>query len=151
MKPQSRPESLHLRIFPDSALRQVCEPVETFDSWLDDVLKQMFVLMDIHNGIGLAGPQVGFTRRFFIAKIHMRAICLVNPVITSRRGTAGMTEGCLSLPDTFVHIKRNNSIEVSGYNCQGNKQSYQLHGLWARVVQHEMDHLNGIVICDYQQ
>ncbi|MFC1761966.1 peptide deformylase [Planctomycetota bacterium] len=149
MKPKSQEKSLYLRIYPDSVLRQVCDPVETFDSWLDGVLEQMFVLMDTHNGIGLAGPQVGIPHRFFIAKIHRRAISLMNPVITSRIGFAGMTEGCLSLPNTVVYIDRNVWIDVTGYDFQGNKQTYQLHGLWARVVQHEIDHLNGVVISDY--
>jgi peptide deformylase len=61
-----------------------------------------------------------------------------------------MTEGCLSLPKTFVYVRRNHAIEVQGYDFQGQKQTYQVQGLWARVIQHEIDHLEGRLIIDYQ-
>ena len=142
-------KSLHLRIYPDSVLRQMCEPVERLDMWLHNIVEEMFLLMQTHNGIGLAGPQVGITKRLFIAQIHQQAISLVNPTITSREGNAGMTEGCLSLPNTFIHVQRNSHVDLQGYDLQGQRQAYQLQGLWARVVQHEIDHLNGVLINDY--
>ena len=142
---------MSLRIYPDSVLRQVCEPVDTFDRCLSDVLDEMLVLMRANNGIGLAGPQVGITHRLFVSRIAEETICLVNPVITSRMGHAEMAEGCLSLPGTQVNVGRNQELEVHGYDRQGQKRQHRLQGLWARVIQHELDHLNGLLICDYSQ
>lgn len=150
MKQESLVERLHLRIHPDSALRQVCEPVERFDSWLNDILEEMFLLMQVNNGIGLAGPQVGIPLRLFIAKNRGREICIVNPTIASRSGSVRRPESCLSLPDTLVNVRRNFHIDVHGYDFRGQRMAYQFQGLWARVVQHEVDHLNGILISDYQ-
>lgn len=146
-----RAKSLYLRVVPDSVLRQVCDPVETYDSWLEGVLEQMFLLMEANAGIGLAAPQVGIPQRLFIAQIHQHAICLMNPTITSWAGyTIGMTEGYLSLPDTLVHVQRNDQIDVQGFDYQGHRKTYHERGLWARVIQHEIDHLNGILISDHQ-
>lgn len=142
---------LSLRIYPDSVLRQVCEPVERFDRWLADVLDEMLVLMRANNGIGLAGPQAGITQRLFVSEINEQTICLVNPVITSRTGQAEMVEGCLSLPGIQVNVGRNQVIEVQGYDPQGRKRKHRLQGLWARVMQHEIDHLDGVLISDHGQ
>ena len=150
MERKSHSKSFYLRIYPDSVLREVCEPVQGFDSWLHDVIKEMFLLMQANNGIGLAGPQVGIAQRLFIAQIHHQAICLINPTITSGGGYARITEGCLSLPNTLAHIQRNRHIDVQGYDFQGQRQTYQLQDLWARVIQHEIDHLNGILIIDHE-
>ena len=141
--------SLSLRIYPDSVLRQVCEPVERFDHWLTDVLDEMLVLMRASNGIGLAGLQVGITHRLFVSEIDEQTICLVNPVIISRMGHAEMVEGCLSLPGTQVNVGRNQEIEVHGYDGQGQKRKHRLQDLWARVIQHEIDHFDGVLISDY--
>jgi len=142
---------LSLKLYPDSVLRQVCDPVERFDRWLADVLDEMLVLMRAHNGIGLAGPQAGITQRLFVSKIDEQTICLANPVIASRTGRAEMVEGCLSLPGIQVNVERNHQIEVQGYDCRGRKQKHRLQGLWARMMQHEIDHLDGVLICDYGQ
>ena len=142
---------LSLRLYPDSVLRQVCEPVEQFDRWLADVLDEMLVLMRANSGIGLAGPQVGIAQRLFVSEIDEQTICLVNPVMTLRTGEAEMVEGCLSLPGIQVNVGRNQDIAVEGYDARGRKRKHQLQGLWARLMQHEIDHLDGIIICDRGQ
>jgi len=129
----------------------MCEPVQRFDGWLLDVADEMFALMRRHQGIGLAAPQAGITQRFFVAEIEGRQLCLVNPTIISRAGKVSMNEGCLSLPRLFLDIKRNARIEVSSYGLLGEKRRDSFQGWWARVVQHEIDHLNGIIICDYEE
>ena len=139
---------LSLRLHPDPILRDICHPVEQFDSWLADVLDEMLTLMQVHDGIGLAGPQVGITQRLFVAGIQGHSVCLVNPVITTRSGLDRMTEGCLSLPGIHVDVQRDWRIEVQGHDAQGRKQSHRVDGLWARVMQHEIDHLNGVLIYD---
>jgi len=148
LKPISRP--LSLRIHPDSSLRQICTPVERFDAWLTDVVEEMLLLMRANNGIGLAGPQVGITQRLFVSQIDSQTICLANPVIISRTGHTSMVEGCLSLPDVQVNVERHHEIDVQGYDASGGKQAYRVQGLWAHVVQHEIDHLDGILIIDYR-
>jgi peptide deformylase len=139
---------LSLRFHPDPILRQTCRPVDRFDTWLSDVLEEMLLLMRIHQGIGLAAPQVGITQRLFVAEIDGYPICVVNPAIVARSGSDRMAEGCLSLPGLHVDIQRDRRVEVQGFDAQGRKRSYHVEGLWARVMQHEVDHLDGVLICD---
>ena len=141
---------LTLRLHPDPVLRGVCHPVEHFDTGLSNVVDEMLTLMQRSGGIGLAAPQVGIAMRFFVAQIGRRSLCLVNPAIVTRDGSAHMTEGCLSLPGVDVNVTRNAQIEVQGFDVRGRSQNHRLEGLWARVIQHEIDHLDGILICDYQ-
>lgn len=114
-----------------------------------DVLDEMLVLMRASNGIGLAGAQVGIAQRLFVSELDGQTICLANPVITSRRGREEMLEGCLSIPGIQVSVGRNREVEVHGYDSRGRKQVYRVEGLWARVMQHEIDHLDGVLICDH--
>jgi len=139
-----------LKVHPDPILRQVCAPIERFDSWLSDVVNEMFLIMDVSRGIGLAAPQVGLARRFFVAGIKDRLLCLINPEIISSSGQEQMNEGCLSLPGVSANVARSTFIRVSGYTLSGQKQFLEFEGLWARMVQHESDHLNGILICDHK-
>lgn len=142
-----RPLVLH--VYPDSILRAQCEPVERFDGDLEDRTQGMLELMRGHKGIGLAGPQAGVAQRLFVAEWQGVTLCLVNPVIVERSGRDRMSEGCLSLPGMSVRIERDLEVKVQGYDIRGNRQAYRLEGLWARVVQHEVDHLDGILICDH--
>ncbi len=140
---------LSLKMFPDSVLREVCQPVEKHDVWLKDLVAEMFELMRKHKGIGLAAPQVGISKSFFITELDGRSLCLTNPVIVSSSGIDLMKEGCLSLPDVFIDIERRSRIEVAGYDLSGQRRQEVFQGLWARVILHETDHLQGILICDY--
>jgi len=146
---QWREKSLTLRVFPDEVLRKVCEPVERFDSELRDLIDEMFVLMGVWEGIGLAAPQVGITKRLFVCGIEKRFFSFINPEITAVGGYDEMVEGCLSLPDVHVEITRSDRLLVKGYDLNGQKKQFDFSGIWARVVQHELDHLNGFLICDY--
>ena len=140
---------LSLRIYPDSALRRVCNPVDTFDSTLRDLVDEMLILMRANDGVGLAGPQVGVLQRLFIGELEGRSISLINPLIKDSFGDSDFTEGCLSLPCVQVNITRNQQIRVIGYDSNGRKKHFAARGLWARIIQHEIDHLNGVLICDY--
>ncbi|MGC9455193.1 MAG: peptide deformylase [Phycisphaerae bacterium] len=142
---------LSLRLYPDSVLRQRCEPVDRFDEWLADVFEEMLALMRNHKGIGLAGPQAGLTKRLFVAEIAGQTLRLANPVIRAPRGRDRMDEGCLSLPGVQVEVGRSLQVEIHGYDAGGKKLKHTLRGLWARVVQHEIDHLDGVLISDYEQ
>ena len=149
----TRPESnaLGLRFHPDPVLRAVCSPVEEFGSRLSGLFDEMLILMRAHKGIGLAAPQVGITKRLFVAEIDGHSICLANPVLASCYGSEHMVEGCLSLPGVCVEVERNQQVEVQGYDSRGCKQIYRVQGLWARVMQHEIDHLDGVLICDHRK
>jgi peptide deformylase len=140
---------LSLSIFPDGVLRQMCEPVERFDSELEDLVHEMLVLMRANSGIGLAAPQVGVRKRLFVCKLEGRTLCAINPQLKQNKGTAEMIEGCLSLPGVQVKVARNKKLLLRGYDVQGRRTRFKLSGLWARVAQHEVDHLNGVLICDY--
>ena len=147
MKPKEA--SLSLRIYPDAVLRQVCGPVERFDAALRNLIDEMLVLIRVKEGIGLAAPQVGIIKRLFVCEIENDSLSLINPEIIHGSEQADMIEGCLSLPDMHVRVTRNDRIVVAGFDIRGRKMQYGLTGLWARVVRHEMDHLDGVLICDY--
>ena len=140
---------LSLKIYPDSVLRQICEPVERFDSELRDLVHEMLVLMRENNGIGLAAPQAGIRKRLFVCELEGRDLSIVNPKIKNAKGQSEMVEGCLSLPGFQVSVARNNKLLVRGYDLKGRRTNFRMSSLWARVAQHEVDHLNGVLICDY--
>jgi len=112
-------EALNLRIFPDPILWQSCEPVERFDTELRDLIDEMHLLMRVREGIGLAVPQVGITKRLLVCGIENRSISLINPSITAVGGQAEMIEGCLSLPEVQVNITRSECLLVTGYDLKG--------------------------------
>ncbi len=122
--------------------------MEHFDSTLQDLLDEMLDLMRTSKGIGLAAPQVGILKRFFICEISDRKISIMNPIVKNAKGKSELEEGCLSLPGVIVSITRKQSICLSGYNFKGQKIELELTDLWARVVLHEIDHLDGVLICD---
>jgi len=145
----SRIHRLSLVLYPDPVLRSVCDPVATFDSTLRDLADEMLALMHQHSGIGLAAPQVGLRQRLLVASIENRPFVLANPDVTDSSGPGHSIEGCLSLPGVQVNVRRPERIRATGYDLHGRRRSFAAAGLWARVIQHELDHLNGVLICDY--
>jgi peptide deformylase len=150
--PFDRPSRIHrlsLVLHPDPILRTVCEPVEIFDSTLRDIADEMLTLMHQHSGIGLAAPQVGLRQRLIVASIENRPFLLANPEITDCFEPRDLVEGCLSLPGVQANVRRPERIRVTGYDLHGQRHGFGAAGLWARVIQHELDHLNGVLICDF--
>ncbi len=142
-------KDLKLRIYPDEILRQTTDKIIIFDKPLRDFADNMFTFMFKNKGIGLAAPQVGILYRIVTVGIKEAEWCLVNPKIVSMSSNKDKkTEGCLSLPDMNYDIKRNFKIEVRARNINGKKLHFEATGFHARVIQHEIDHLNGILICD---
>ena len=141
---------LSLKIYPDPVLRQVCEPVEGFNGEIRDLIDEMHNLMRACHGVGLAAPQVGILKRLFVCELEGSVLSITNPKIKNRKYHSEMVEGCLSLPEVRISVKRSNKIFLVAYNPQGKRIKFRLSGLWARVVQHELDHLNGVLICDYE-
>jgi len=138
-----------LKYYPDPVLKKVSSPVTKVNSVIRQLIKGMSKIMYYHKGIGLAAPQVGTLERVIIADIGEGLISMINPEILTGFGEDNMEEGCLSLPDTVVNIKRKQSILVRYIDKSENEKESELNGLTARVIQHEIDHLNGVLIIDY--
>jgi peptide deformylase len=142
-------KGLRLRIYPDEVLRMKCEPVAAFDSSLSDIADEMQALMKVKSGIGLAAPQVGIRQRFFVYKLNGLFGCLINPVLKAAYLKGVLVEGCLSLPGIQVAVLRPQLILVEGYDLKGKHVRLTQTGFGAHVFQHEMDHLDGVLIVDY--
>lgn len=134
-----------IRTDDESCLYKKCRPVERFDEKLSELIDDMFDTMYENTGAGLAAPQVGILRRICVIDAAERPIELVNPVITERSGVQGGYEGCLSFPDQKGYVERANKVTVEGFDRHGNPVRYETEGFEARAVQHELDHLDGIV------
>ncbi|HKJ69894.1 MAG TPA: peptide deformylase [bacterium] len=142
-------ESLRLRIYPDSALRERAQPVTRIDGFLEVLVQEMSDLMYRNQGIGLAAPQVGFLQRLVIMDVGNGLLAMANPEMLHREGSDNLEEGCLSLPDVLVDIDRDFAVTVKGLRPDGEEVRRDLDGLAARVMQHEIDHLDGRLIIDY--
>ena len=149
-KNQSLMHRLSVVLYPDKILRTICQPVETFDSALRDLAEEMLSLMHHHSGIGLAAPQVGLRQRLIVCSIKNHAFSLTNLEVRDSTGPRDFVEGCLSVPEVQVNVRRPERIRVTGYDLHGHRCAFGAAGLWARVIQHELDHLNGVLICDYK-
>jgi len=138
-----------IRQYPDPALRLRAAEVEIFDADLDRLIERMTALMQEAVGVGLAGNQVGVLQRLFVFVQGDDPRAIVNPVIASRsQETEVDEEGCLSLQGVHVSVERPTSVVLEGQDPRGRTERLELEGLPARVVQHELDHLDGVLIID---
>lgn len=134
-------------------LRKVAEPVEIFDDKLRELVENMIETMRVSEGIGLAAPQVNVKRRFFVIDSRlideeMEAQVYINPEIISQEGNVILDEGCLSIPGIRAEVNRPDIIKVRYQTIEGKEVTEELKGLFARVFQHELDHLNGVLFID---
>lgn len=140
--------------YPHPTLRHTSKPLRRVDAELRGMVDQMFDLMYEASGIGLAANQVDLPYRFFVLNVSGdperkdEQRVYINPTITKRSGSAEAEEGCLSLPGLYGDVKRPERISVHSYNLQGDEIVEELEGLHARAVQHELDHLDGILFID---
>jgi len=148
-------ESIVLRIlkYPHPALRHKTKPLRRVDGELKNFVREMFDLMYQQHGVGLAANQVGLPYRFFIVNpegdpAKAPEYAFFNPVIVRRSGTVEAEEGCLSFPEIYAPVKRSEKVTLSAYNIKGEEVNYDLDGFVARVVQHEYDHLDGVMFID---
>ena len=140
---------LTVRLYGDPVLRQVAAPVREITTDIKRIIADMTETMWHQVGIGLAAPQVGLPYRILVMDDGKGgAQALINPVIESRSGTVREEEGCLSLPGIFGEVERSKSIKVSSIDAEGKPISLEAAGLKARIVQHELDHLDGILFID---
>lgn len=140
-----------IRQFGDPVLRTKARPIERFDDALQKEVARMAHLMDDAVGVGLAATQVGVVHRLLVYRIAHDAqlAALINPEVEwSGRDTESMEEGCLSLPRVLVEVDRPVHVRVRALNEYGEPILIEASGLEARVIQHEIDHLDGVLILD---
>ena len=142
-------------IAPDPILKQKCKAVTSFDASLRDLIDAMVATMYAQDGYGLAAPQIGKIQRLMVIDPSPRGAkrtpyFFVNPEITWRSPETDMhDEGCLSLPDIYVPVTRASAVKLSYVDDKGKNQTLDAEGMFARIIQHETDHLDGILHVDY--
>jgi peptide deformylase len=142
---------LNIVYYPDPRLKKISRPVTVFDQKLTDLVAQMFDLMREAKGVGLAAPQVGHNIRLFVMNhdgdpAHDRVY--INPQLSDADGDAEDEEGCLSLPKINVDVLRSDTIRIHAHDITGQPFEQTETGYLARIWQHEIDHLNGILLTD---
>ena len=137
---------LHIVYFPDAPLTTRAEPVERFDEDFVRLASNMLETMQAYEGVGLAGPQVGESKRIFVLQEpEGDEMCLVNPEIVESEGSEEGEEGCLSMPTIYAMVARATRIRVRARDAGGNPLDFEATGFVARIIQHECDHLEGIM------
>lgn len=142
---------LEIRILGDPILRKRAEEIEEIDDDLRSLAEQMFETMYAADGIGLAGPQIGVSKRIFVMDIRdpeLNPRAVINPVITERAGRDTEEEGCLSVPGVSEIVERATRIVMEGKDVDGKPVRIEAEDLLARCIQHEVDHLDGILFLD---
>lgn len=139
---------LQIRRAGDKVLKEVCRPVEKIDRRLKSLLDNMAETMYLADGVGLAAPQVGETVRVVVIDVGEGLLELINPVIVAHEGEETDAEGCLSVPELTGDVKRYKKVTVECLDRRGKKRKLVGEGLLARAMQHELDHLDGILFID---
>ena len=147
-----------VRVFPDPLLKQKCDEVRDVNSSvmavLDDLLKTM---LSLPRCVGLAAPQIGELVRIVVVDVsrHPKApdknhglLCMINPMITHSMGSRVSREGCVSVPDLTANVSRSEQVAVSFIDGNGAERSIEAHGFEAIAIQHELDHLDGMLFLD---
>jgi peptide deformylase len=138
-----------IRTFGDPVLKSRATPVKDFDESLEHLAEEMMRVMREAEGVGLAANQIGRLKRIFVAAHEDEQYAIVNPEIEVRSETTEKDiEGCLSIPETRVEVERPTSVTVSGQDPSGEPVRLEAEGLLARIFQHEIDHLDGVLILD---
>ena len=140
---------MRLHLYPDQVLRNNTDYVTAFDSDLHWLATRMFEAMRLYGGIGLAAPQIGLSTKIVAVDIEGMHNFLINPEIQSYALESEIkAEGCLSIPGHTFDIDRSLKIEVMANDLAGKELHFEANGFTARVIQHEINHLNGVLICD---
>jgi peptide deformylase len=144
---------LHLITYPHPTLRYPAKPIARVDAHLKSLVGEMFDIMYEHRGVGLAATQVNLPIRLFVAnpsgeKETGPELVFINPVIQRATGSAEAEEGCLSLPGINATVKRNKSVKINAYGMDGTEINAEVDGFLARIIQHELDHLDGVLFID---
>lgn len=140
--------------YPHPTLRHRSKPLRRVDAELRAMIEQMFELMYAAKGVGLAANQVDLPYRFFVMNEtgdpdqREAQKVIINPVVSRPKGTASQEEGCLSIPGVYESVTRPEKIRLNAYDLQGQEINVDLDGMVSRIVQHETDHLDGVLFID---
>jgi peptide deformylase len=139
-----------LRLFGDPVLKQRARDVDDIDGDLVTLVKGMYETMDFEEGIGLAAPQVGVRKRLFTFDLHEGdgPRVVINPEIVEREGEVVSEEGCLSVPGYHFEVVRSERVTMRGLDLEGDEVVLEGDDLLARMIQHEIDHLDGVLLLD---
>ena len=138
-----------IRTFGDPVLKSRATPVKVFDESLERLAEDMMKVMREAEGVGLAANQIGRLKRIFVASLEDEEYAIVNPVIEERSEASEKDiEGCLSIPEIRVEVERSCAVTVLGKDPSGTPVRVEAEGVLARIFQHEIDHLDGILILD---
>ncbi|WP_099035542.1 peptide deformylase [Lacimicrobium alkaliphilum] len=138
--------------FPDERLRTVAKPVAVVDDKIRTLIADMFETMREENGIGLAATQVNTHLRVVVMDVsedQSNPLVFINPQITEKDGSTISEEGCLSVPNNYAKVERAENIKVTALDINGESFSMEADGLLAICIQHELDHLRGVLFVDY--
>jgi peptide deformylase len=147
---------LKLCLYGNDVLRKPAEPVHKISAKIQKLVTDMFDTMYAHNGVGLAAPQVGESKRIFVLDCSteenpLPQMVFINPKIVRKKGACISHEGCLSFPEVFTEVKRYDEIIVKYMDMKGRQQSITVASgsLLCRAIQHEIDHLDGVLFVDH--
>jgi peptide deformylase len=143
-----------IRTVPDPILRQKAKRVKTIDNSIKKLIADMRETLTSANGVGLAAPQVGVLLRVIVVSIPHKdqqneEYCLINPEIVRRTGERVVKEGCLSIPGYIGEIMRSEQVRVKGIDTAGKELKLRAEGLLAEALEHEIDHINGVLYVDH--
>jgi len=142
--------AIPIHVLPDLVLRQKAKRVRTIDGSVQKLIGDMIETMRAASGVGLAAPQIGVPLRVIVFGIpEEEDKVLINPEVVRRKGERLVNEGCLSVPGYFGEIKRAESVTVKGRDQNGKEIRVKADGLLAQVLEHEIDHLNGVLYVDH--
>jgi len=145
------PGPFSIRTFGDPVLKERATEVATFDRALDRLIDDMIATMYEANGVGLAAPQVGVQKRLFVYDVGEGPEVVINPQLSELRGEWIYHEGCLSVPQLFWEIPRAKEVRLRGLDRHGHELDIDADELLARVFQHEVDHLEGVLLLERLQ
>ena len=142
--------TIQIRTFPDPILKQKSKRIKAVDSAVKHLSGDMLDTMYHAQGVGLAAPQIGIPLRMIVLSIPGNdEMVLINPEVVRRSGERLLSEGCLSVPGYIGEVKRSESVIVKGRNLKGKEIRIKAEGLLAQALEHEIDHLNGILYIDH--
>lgn len=141
---------LNIKKHPNFVLRKKCEMLNGFGETEKQLASDMATTMYAAGGIGFAAPQVGISKKVIIVDVGKGLLKMVNPKITAKKGSSSLEEGCLSVPEKSINVRRAEEITVSYIDENDKECTKTFHGLTARAIQHEVDHLAGKLIIDYR-
>jgi len=139
---------LELLKYPHPLLKKKSKKVSKIDNSIKRLIRDMAETMYFNKGVGLAAPQVGISKQIMTVDTGKGLISLINPTVVSKEGEIQMEEGCLSFPDVSLNVTRSKKVTIKGLNPEGEEVVIDAEELIARVFQHEIDHLEGILIID---